>query len=116
MGLIQNFYRILKLLKEANDPNNPLEVKCLCKDWAQTYLKLFGKDQQDENESYEECKHVLCALCFSSTVCALSRLSYSRIPSAYGDLKKFSLQGVEKINDMVTIDFFHSTNRQGIFL
>ncbi|CAF1508420.1 unnamed protein product, partial [Didymodactylos carnosus] len=45
MSLIQNFYRILELLKKANDPNNPLEVKRLCKEWAETYLNLFGKDQ-----------------------------------------------------------------------
>ncbi|CAF1577247.1 unnamed protein product, partial [Didymodactylos carnosus] len=45
MNLIQNFYHILELLKKENDEINPLELKLLCKGWAQTYLNLFGKDQ-----------------------------------------------------------------------
>ncbi|CAF1643698.1 unnamed protein product, partial [Didymodactylos carnosus] len=34
----------------------------------------------------------------------------------YDDLNKYSLQGVEKMNDVLTIDYFRSTNKKGKYL
>ncbi|CAF1321819.1 unnamed protein product, partial [Didymodactylos carnosus] len=34
----------------------------------------------------------------------------------YYDLNKYSLQGVEKMNDVLTTDYFRSTNKKGKYL
>ncbi|CAF0916268.1 unnamed protein product [Didymodactylos carnosus] len=97
MKLIRDFFSILQMVKRTNSRafyQRALTIHC--DKWGQDFIDLFGY------EMVTPYIHVLA----------------SHLPEFYGrwmDLNTFSLQGVEKINDLLTQDYFRATNKKGSF-
>ena len=88
----KEFYKILNFVKENKNKSKSEEIKTMANNW----LKLFLKHHFQK--AVTPYIHVFCN-------------HLHEFVSLYGDINIFNLEGLEKLNDFSTIEFFRSSNR-----
>ncbi|CAF1198948.1 unnamed protein product, partial [Didymodactylos carnosus] len=98
MKLIKDLFSILQTVKRTNNKAFYHRALIVCCDkWGQNFIDLFGY------EMVTPYVHVFAA----------------HLPEFYHkwmNLNTFSLEGVEKLNDLITSDYFRATNKKESFL
>jgi hypothetical protein len=95
----KDFYKIFRDIKDQNYPleNRVQKIKSMTDEWLKLYLKVFN----DSNVTVY--MHIFASHLYEFVL-------------LYDDVNMFTMQGLEKLNDITTKQFFCSTNKRADYL
>jgi len=88
----KDFFKIINIIKESNDITKSEEIQRMTKNWLCNFLQFHFE------KSVTPYIHVFCN-------------HLHEFINIYGNINIFNLEGLEKLNDVSTIEFFKSSNR-----
>jgi hypothetical protein len=88
----KDFYKILNIVKENKDVVKSEEIASMTANWLKNYLNFHFE------KTVTPYIHVFCN-------------HLHEFINVHGDVNVFNLEGLEKLNDISTIEFFRSSNR-----